>query len=214
MDWRATIHRTFLTLGNSSIVSYVIACDHIFAALASSVMSACSCRGFADMVMYIEACEAGSMFEGLLDDSLNIYTTTAANAHESSWATYCPGMSPAPPTGFTTCLGDLYSVSWMENRYVKGTLHRKVVPPTTCFQDLHTVFLMEIRYVRGICALSVRTIKFWVFTDDCNVTSSTWLYALNIKQVLIVVCSECLMCTVVRHQATVPMSGNLGKFVK
>ena len=70
------------------------------------------------MVMYIEACESGSMFEGMLNDSLNIYTTTAANAHESSWATYCPGMSPAPPTGFTTCLGDLYSVAWMENRYV------------------------------------------------------------------------------------------------
>lgn len=69
------------------------------------------------MVMYIEACEAGSMFEGMLNDKLNIYTTTAANAHESSWATYCPGMSPAAPAGFTTCLGDLYSISWMENRY-------------------------------------------------------------------------------------------------
>ena len=75
-----------------------------------------SCRQFADLVLYIEACEAGSMFEGLLNDSLNIYATTAANAHESSWGTYCPGMHPSSPAEFNTCLGDLYSISWMENR--------------------------------------------------------------------------------------------------
>ena len=74
------------------------------------------CRQFADLVLYVEACEAGSMFEGLLNDSLNIYVTTAANAHESSWGTYCPGMHPSSPAEFTTCLADLYSVSWMENR--------------------------------------------------------------------------------------------------
>ena len=73
-------------------------------------------RQFADLVLYIEACEAGSMFEGLLNDSLNIYATTAANAHESSWGTYCPGMHPSSPPEFNTCLGDLYSISWMENR--------------------------------------------------------------------------------------------------
>ncbi|KAL3138308.1 hypothetical protein ABBQ32_006119 [Trebouxia sp. C0010 RCD-2024] len=86
-------------------------------------------RQFADMVLYIEACEAGSMFEGLLNDSLNIYVTTAANAHESSWGTYCPGMHPSPPSEFTTCLGDLYSVSWMENseheNLLKETLEKQ-----------------------------------------------------------------------------------------
>lgn len=85
--------------------------------------------GFADMVLYIEACEAGSMFEGMLDDSLDIYVTTAANAHESSWATYCPGMQPSPAAEFTTCLGDLYSVSWMENsdhaNLLKETLEKQ-----------------------------------------------------------------------------------------
>jgi hypothetical protein len=119
------------------------------------------------------------MFEGLLGNDLDIYVTTAANAIESSWATYCPtfyssgqddaasnaalamtnggaatavagssnggwktafvrglswlqqqlghitgasghsaagaagGVKPIPQ--FTTCLGDLYSVAWMEN---------------------------------------------------------------------------------------------------
>lgn len=131
------------------------------------------------------------MFEGLLGNDLDIYVTTAANAIESSWATYCPtffasttdaaddmmsnggssatsavetaaataatgsdggwrqqllrgmawlqqqlgritgspqpssaaaaataaaaagGVKPSPE--FTTCLGDLYSVAWMED---------------------------------------------------------------------------------------------------
>lgn len=70
------------------------------------------------MVLFIEACESGSMFEGLLNAELPIYVTTAANAHESSWGTYCPGMAPSPPPEFTTCLGDLYSVAWLEEVYV------------------------------------------------------------------------------------------------
>ena len=67
-------------------------------------------------MIYVEACESGSIFEGLLSDALNIYATTASNARESSWGTYCPGMTPAPPPEFNTCLGDLYSVAFLENR--------------------------------------------------------------------------------------------------
>lgn len=44
------------------------------------------------MVLYVEACESGSMFEGLLPKDLDIYVTTAANSYESSWGTYCPGV--------------------------------------------------------------------------------------------------------------------------
>ncbi|CAO2819805.1 unnamed protein product [Amaranthus hypochondriacus] len=72
-------------------------------------------KGYKEMVMYIEACESGSVFEGLMPEDLNIYVTTASNAEESSYGTYCPGMDPAPPAEFTTCLGDLYSIAWMED---------------------------------------------------------------------------------------------------
>ena len=41
--------------------------------------------GFKEMVLYIEACESGSIFEGLLEDDLEVYATTAANGKESSW---------------------------------------------------------------------------------------------------------------------------------
>ncbi|KAI7987685.1 hypothetical protein LOK49_LG13G01401 [Camellia lanceoleosa] len=70
---------------------------------------------YKEMVIYVEACESGSVFEGLMPKDLDVYVTTASNAEESSWGTYCPGMDPAPPSEYITCLGDLYSVAWMED---------------------------------------------------------------------------------------------------
>ncbi|XP_022872058.1 vacuolar-processing enzyme-like [Olea europaea var. sylvestris] len=70
---------------------------------------------YKSLVFYLEACESGSIFEGLLPEGLNIYATTASNAEESSWGTYCPGDNPGPPPEYETCLGDLYSVAWMED---------------------------------------------------------------------------------------------------
>lgn len=63
---------------------------------------------FAKMVLYIEACESGSMFDGLLPDNINVFATTAANPEESSYACYYDDLRQ-------TYLGDLYSVSWMED---------------------------------------------------------------------------------------------------
>ena len=70
-----------------------------------------------EQIIYVEACESGSIFEGLMPEDLNVYVTTASNAVESSWGTYCPGMDPPPPPEYMTCLGDLYSVAWMEDRF-------------------------------------------------------------------------------------------------
>ncbi|KAK7321605.1 hypothetical protein VNO77_32415 [Canavalia gladiata] len=70
---------------------------------------------YKSLVFYLEACESGSIFEGLLPEDVNIYATTASNAEESSWGTYCPGEYPSPPPEYSTCLGDLYSVAWMED---------------------------------------------------------------------------------------------------
>ncbi|KAK7310729.1 hypothetical protein RJT34_08424 [Clitoria ternatea] len=69
------------------------------------------------LVLYIEACESGSIFEGLLPEDIDIYATTAANAIEGSYPTYCPGQPAqyAPPPEYSTCLGDLYSIAWMED---------------------------------------------------------------------------------------------------
>jgi legumain len=70
---------------------------------------------YSKLVFYLEACESGSMFQGVLDPTLGIYATTAANAVESSWGTYCPPDDKVDGKELNSCLGDLYSVNWMEN---------------------------------------------------------------------------------------------------
>jgi legumain len=67
---------------------------------------------YKQMVIYIEACESGSMLEGILADNINVYGTTASNAKESSYACYFDAKRG-------TYLGDLYSVNWMEDSDVE-----------------------------------------------------------------------------------------------
>jgi legumain len=65
-------------------------------------------KKYKQMVIYIEACESGSMLENILPNNINIYATTASNAEESSYACYLDNK-------LATYLGDCYSVNWMEN---------------------------------------------------------------------------------------------------
>lgn len=67
------------------------------------------------LVYYLEACESGSMFVGYPTNKM-IYTTTAANPTESSWAFYCPPNDDvADGVHIGACLGDEYSIQWMED---------------------------------------------------------------------------------------------------
>lgn len=70
---------------------------------------------YKQMVFYIEACESGSMFEGILAENINVYAVTASNAHESSWGYYCYPDDVVNGTHVGTCLGDLFAINWMEN---------------------------------------------------------------------------------------------------
>ena len=70
---------------------------------------------YEEMTVYIEACESGSMFDKILEENINIYATTAANPTESSWATYCSPDDTVQGTHIGSCLGDEYSVNWMED---------------------------------------------------------------------------------------------------
>jgi len=78
---------------------------------------------FKKLVFYLEACESGSMFQGLLPKDIDVYATTAANATESSWGTYCGGNeSKVDGIDIGSCLGDLYSVNWMQDTDANPTM--------------------------------------------------------------------------------------------
>eukprot|EP00928_Gymnodinium_smaydae_P031839 TRINITY_DN23241_c0_g2_i1.p1 TRINITY_DN23241_c0_g2~~TRINITY_DN23241_c0_g2_i1.p1 ORF type:complete len:469 (+),score=123.41 TRINITY_DN23241_c0_g2_i1:56-1408(+) len=69
---------------------------------------------FDKLVFYMEACESGSMFPDLTADG-KIFALTAANAEESSWGFYCGSDATVKGKNLNSCLGDLFSISWMED---------------------------------------------------------------------------------------------------
>ena len=71
-------------------------------------------KQYQELTFYLEACESGSMFQGFPADQ-KLYAVTAANATESSWAAYCSPDDKVGGKSIGSCLGDLFSVNWMEN---------------------------------------------------------------------------------------------------
>lgn len=68
---------------------------------------------FKKLVFYLEACESGSMFVSLPTNT-KIYAVTASSPFESSWATYCGANDVVNNVHIGSCLGDLFSVSFLE----------------------------------------------------------------------------------------------------
>ena len=74
---------------------------------------------FQHLLIFVEACESGSLFENfVLPDG--VLAVTAANSTESSWGTYCPydfrtslSSDMVDHVHLNTCLGDLFSVNWI-----------------------------------------------------------------------------------------------------
>ena len=85
---------------------------------------------YSELVFYLEACESGSMFQ-TLPNNTKVYATSAANADESSWGTYCSPDDVVNGTSIGSCLGDLYSVNWMEDTDAENI----------CTESLHQQFL-------------------------------------------------------------------------
>merc|ERR1712190_25351 len=65
------------------------------------------------LVFYLESCESGSMFQDM--NIPGIYALSAAGPDESSWGTYCGSEAKVNGKSIGSCLGDLYSINWMED---------------------------------------------------------------------------------------------------
>jgi glycosylphosphatidylinositol transamidase (GPIT) subunit GPI8 len=68
---------------------------------------------YGKMVVYIEACNSGSMMENITSD-MNIYGVTAVPADYPSLGTYCGYDAVINGTSIGSCLGDLFSVYYMK----------------------------------------------------------------------------------------------------
>jgi legumain len=65
------------------------------------------------LTFYLETCESGSMFQGMTTPG--VYALSASNPTESSWGTYCGADAMVDGKNINSCLGDLFSVNWMED---------------------------------------------------------------------------------------------------
>ena len=65
-------------------------------------------KRFKNLVFYLESCESGSMFSGLLPNNTHIWATTAATPDQSSYACFYNDT-------YDTYLGDEYSTQWLND---------------------------------------------------------------------------------------------------
>jgi len=87
--------------------------------LLSALKSLHSSKKYKRMVIYIEACDSGSMFQKLLPSDMSIYAVTAAAPSEPSYPIYCCNFFKPPSCtvggqDVGECLGDMFSVAWLE----------------------------------------------------------------------------------------------------
>jgi len=89
--------------------------DYIHAAdVNAALMTMNQKKMYKEVLFYIEACESGSIFAGLLK-APNVKAVTASNPDESSWGWYCPPDDVVQGKEVGSCLGDEFSVAWMED---------------------------------------------------------------------------------------------------
>jgi len=124
------------------------------------------------LVFYMEACESGSMFENVLPTNINIYVTTASNAVESSWGCYCPPEDIINGKSLGSCLGDLYSVNWMEDADKQTPLGMK-----ESLQDQFTVVkqLTTMSHVMQYGDLTWTSMSIGEFEGEIHPQNSTGL---------------------------------------
>jgi len=124
--------------------------------LVDALKSMHSSKMYNKLVFYMEACESGSMFQ-TLPQGLNIYATTAANAKESSWGTYCSPYDKVDGKKIGSCLGDLYSVNWMENSDLASSMSSETLEAqfTVVKKETNKSHCLEFGDVQSLSSLPI-----------------------------------------------------------
>merc|ERR550534_3633426 len=120
---------------------------------------------YKNLVFYMEACESGSMFDNdQLPENIEIYAVTAANASESSWGTFCPPDDDiVNGKHLGTCLGDLFSINWMED--TEGTLDSEETLDTQ-FTNVKAATDKSHVMRFGDMSIDTKTVKSFEGDDD------------------------------------------------
>lgn len=112
-DSTSRVFVNFVDHGGVGIIGFPSTTMHV-ADLTKTLDTMQQKKTYGELLFYLEACESGSMFPNLSSTS-KIYAVTAANGKESSWGYYCMPQDVVKGKHIGSCLGDLFSISWMED---------------------------------------------------------------------------------------------------
>lgn len=109
-----TVFINFVDHGNSGLIAFPSG-GYLYAPEFNEILETMHSKNlYKQLTYYLETCYSGSMFVKTRED-INVYGVSAANTHQSSWAAYCAPDNVVNGRSLKTCLGDLFSVNWMEN---------------------------------------------------------------------------------------------------
>jgi len=70
--------------------------------------------GYKELIFYVEACNSGSIFQGLLK-APNAFAVTSSTAKQNSYFNYCPPGDKVNGKDIKSCLGGQLSNAWMHD---------------------------------------------------------------------------------------------------
>jgi len=134
-DAESFVHVAFFDHGAAGLIAFPKGEMHK-SELQSILQQMSDDQKFKKLVFYLETCESGSMFVGM--NISNLYALSAANPTESSWGTYCGSDAKVNGKSIGSCLGDLFSVSWMEDTDAQDTTKEDLQTQFTTVKQLTT----------------------------------------------------------------------------
>lgn len=126
------------------------------------------------MVIYIEACNSGSMLDGLPVD-INIYGVTAVSADYPSLGTYCGYQASINNTMIGSCLGDLFAVYWMkfvsegDGSHSLNDMFQSVSDDVASYAALHYGHEINVQY--GDLSIGDLTVKDFFYGDSTRLSA-------------------------------------------
>merc|ERR1712019_32622 len=130
-DQDSLVHISFFDHGASGLIAFPNGELHK-KDLQSTLQQMADDNKFKKLVFYLETCESGSMFVDM--NIPGVYALSAANPTESSWGTYCGSDAKVNGKSIGSCLGDLFSVNWMEDTDAQDTTKEDL---ETQFETVH-----------------------------------------------------------------------------
>jgi len=105
---------------------------------------------YKELLFYVEACESGSIFQNLLK-APNAVAITATTATAPSYGFYCPPQDKVNGKEIRSCLGDEFSIRWMEDADVANfkseTVAQQVAKVTKAVKKSHVQTFGDIKTI-------------------------------------------------------------------